>query len=267
MGLRLAMAVVVHAVHAAPARSARLGFAAPSPASFQGPASTFSKMEGGFTTADLGLTVMAGPSAVCDGLGLFVSLDEETESVVVPAGTVICGYTREGTFEGAWDGDKTVGFGYTDSETAVIFEKTLMPLRAALLGGGAELRDLVSHVVSDRGGGEVSVDCVDRVVYVPKPTEPAADARAFTPAEIGVCCNDLAFSEGVDEGTYLDLADKLNLFELVWRLAPADGDASLLEPTWPVVITARDVRFDNVEPREAGLSYGWAYWKAQGELL
>lgn len=242
------------------AQEERLGFAAPAPASFKGPSSTFSIMEGGFSTAELGLTVMAGPSTVCDGLGLFISLDEDTESVVVPKGSVICGYSRLGTYEGTWDGDKSVGFGFGDSETAVIFDKKLMPLREAL-NGGPEPRELAGHVVSCQGSESCTVDCVERVVFVPTPTE--ADERMFTPAEIGVYCNDLAFSPGATKAAYLELAEELNVLELVWRLAPSEGDTSRLEPTWPIVITARDVLFDNTEPREAGLSYGFGYWKAK----
>jgi len=244
----------------------------PVPVSFQGPSSSFAVMDGGFAATELGLVVMAGPSTVCDGLGLYLALNEDTHSVVVPAGTVVCGYSKRGSFNtDAATGDKTVGFGFHDATTGVVFEKKLQPLLEVLgeCSGDAQQQQqerwrLAGHAVSGEGT-DTRVGCTERLLYTPVAAarEPAS---AFAPAEIGVYCNDLAYHLGMTEESYLERAARLNVLELVWRLAPAAHDPGMLEPTWPVIIAAKDMFLDNSEPREAGLSYGYGYWNAQQQL-
>ena len=35
-----------------------------------------------------------------------------------------------------------------------------------------------------------------------------------------------------------------------------------LVPTWPLVITLRDLLLQNSDPMEVGIQYSWKYWKA-----
>lgn len=184
---------------------------------FQGPPSSFNAMLGGFDSVELGLVVAAGPSKVCDGLGLFLSLSEDTAEVEVPAGTVLCGYSRIGDFQCSWAGDKTVGFRFDDLDTGVIFEKRLQPLREALAGTG---RRVAGHEVV----GSMIRSVSSPMLFVPTQLD-ATNERAFTPAQIGVCCNDLAFDsadaaddevdDGAREASYTERAARLNVLELV----------------------------------------------------
>jgi hypothetical protein len=55
-----------------------------------------------------------------------------------------------------------------------------------------------------------------------------------------------------------------NILSLVWRVdINTEGD---FEPTWPVLITTRDILLTNDRPMEIGLQYSWKYWAAARAL-
>ena len=230
---------------------------------FVGPTCSFENVQGGFEVSELGLTVMAAPSQVCDGLGLYIVLDEDTFEVEVPANTIISGYSQRGSFkEEAVEGnDRTVAFLFDNMKRGVIFEKKFQSLADVLESGK---KHLLGHTVIENDVESLIVDPNLRLNYVPASTEELRqedENLLYSPQEIGVYCNDLAFrGQGTTKENY-DLAnEKLNALELVWRLAEDETDETLLVPTWPVVITRKDVLFNNTEPMEIGLSYGWNYW-------
>jgi hypothetical protein len=221
---------------------------------------SFDSMMGGFEVAELGLTIMAGPSTVCGGLGLFIALDENTADVEVPANTIISGYSQRGSFAEEAKGDKTVAFLFDTLKRGVIFDRKYQSLGDVL----ASKRQLLGHSI-DRNDNETLIPDTDmkRRYYIPAPVEIIeSEGIAYTPQEIGVYANDLAFKgKGTTMDEYNERNDKLNVLELVWRLEEDEVDPTILKPTWPVVISKRDILFTNMEPMEVGLSYGWTYWK------
>ena len=51
-----------------------------------------------------------------------------------------------------------------------------------------------------------------------------------------------------------------NILSLVWRVE-MDSEG-IFVPTWPVLMTTRDIVLKNLEPMEIGLQYSWKYWQA-----
>ena len=56
---------------------------------YRGPTSNFENMMTYDDIGDTGMYVLVGPSQICDGLSIYLSVDE---SMLMPFGTVICGY-------------------------------------------------------------------------------------------------------------------------------------------------------------------------------
>ena len=227
---------------------------------YVGPTCSFDDVVGGFEASELGLTIMAAPSTTCPGLGMYVVLDEDTFEVEVPANTIISGYSQRGSFkkEAVEGNDKTVAFLFDTVHRGVIFEKKFQPLAEALQSGK---RRLLGHTIDNEDGESLLVDPSVQLHYVPAPRDDLIQDMLYCPQEIGVYCNDLAFKgQDTSEENYLLANEDLNALELVWRLAEDESDDTLLVPTWPVVITRKDLLFNNTEPMEIGLSYGWNYW-------
>jgi len=82
---------------------------------YSGPINIWENMEAGIDISDLNLQVLVGPSAVCDGRGLYIALGDDVEEVTIPRGTPICGYSK-GTFTNSANGDKTVAYAFEDIE-------------------------------------------------------------------------------------------------------------------------------------------------------
>lgn len=87
------------------------------------------------------------------GRGLFVAVDtdEDIDTVQIPEGTLISGYSKAGTWAPQWEGDKTVAFAFDSPDTAVVYDKELMPLIEAvsIADGVSEniTAGLVGHVL------------------------------------------------------------------------------------------------------------------------
>ena len=228
-------------------------------------------MVAGCDVENLGLQVLLGPSRVCDGLGLFVRINDETESSLQPRGTVICGYSR-GTMVEEAAGPFTVAYAFLSAFNGVVFEKKVMPLFEAI--GLASERVGASQLQDILEGHKIGWNAETRDIlvtplpeypwryFVPDPLDASDDgAPLWGPTNLGMYANDMGYSESVTEPEYEALAEK-NVLRIVWRLELRDGK---LAPSWPVVITTCDVRFTNREPMEVGLKYGWWYWKCARE--
>ena len=244
-----------------------------------GPIASLDDMEGGITISELALNVFAGPSLVAPGRGLFLGIYEESEEddddgiveeIIVPQGTPLCGYAR-GHFSDQEEGDKSVGFLFRGDveETAVFYERQLMSIGDAIRmicsnGEGIEIESSMwGHTVStdtDTGRTMIAPDQnVTSRIFVPD--TPEKDEDKFGPTCLGVFANDLAYDPDSNEEEYGKTSEANNILQLVWRLARDEKRGNLV-PSWPVVITKKDVRMVNTVPMEVGLQYGFAYWNS-----
>jgi len=247
---------------------------------YVGPVSSIVDMEGGIAVGDLSLNVLAGPSLVAPGRGLFLCIHDDVdedlneegaiEEIIIPQGTPLCGYAR-GYFTDEQKGDKSVGFLFNENSvtTSVFYQQRLMTLGDAICTvyeemraeGSASSNILFGHHV------EVNADLSDvRIkadkdflsrIFVPEESED----NPFAATSLGVNANDLAYDPDSNEEQYFENSERNNILQLVWRLAKDEKTESLV-PTWPVVVTRKDVRFLNTLPMEVGLQYGFNYWDA-----
>lgn len=231
---------------------------------YSGPTLPFEKMVNGFDVLELGLIIAAGPSTVPkSGMGMFICCDEYTDEVLVPSGTVVCGYSNSGVLKDKASGDKTVAYYFDSLDQGCVFQKRVLSLRKVLNDDAdAELR-VLGHSIDPDDENKFIFDTDPSITrhFVPAEFD-LNDQKRFSPQEMGVLANDLGFS-GIDtsEESYRRDNDQFNILELVWRLEQSKDDARLLVPTYPVIITMRDILFKNLEPMEVGLSYGWGYWQ------
>ena len=247
---------------------------------YVGPISTLDDIEGGITISELALNVFAGPSLVAPGRGLFLSIYEEpsqevddefagmVEQIVIPQGTPLCGYAR-GHFSDKENGDKSVGYLFRGNveDTAVFFERQLMTIGDAIRTAfpSWESIDVESsmwgHAVSiDSDHGQMNIAPDESVVSrIFIPDSPENEEDMFGPTSLGVFANDLAYDPDSNAEEYAKTSEANNILQLVWRLARDEKTGNLV-PTWPVVITKKDVRMVNTVPMEVGLQYGFTYW-------
>ena len=249
---------------------------------YVGPVSSIADMEGGIAVGELSLNVLAGPSLVAPGRGLFLciydDMDEDSneegavEEIIIPQGTPLCGYAR-GYFTDEQKGDKSVGFLFKDNSadvTAVFYQQKLMTLRDAIWAvyeerraeGSTESRNLLfgHHVEVNADTSDVGIKADKEFlsrIFVPETSE----ETQFAATSLGVYANDLAYDPDSNEEQYFENSEKNNILQLVWRLAKDEKSGSLV-PTWPVVVTKTDVRFLNAFPMEVGIHYGYNYWDA-----
>jgi len=239
-------------------------------------------MEGGIAVEALALQVLAGPSLVAPGRGLFLCIyddidddaddDDAVEEIIIPQGTPLCGYAR-GYFTDDQEGDKSVGFIFRENsadDTAVFYNQQLMTLGDALrtvyvercAEGNLGSSDLLfgHNVELNAETGEITIksdeDFLSRI-FIPE----TAEENEFAATSLGVYANDLAYDPDSNEEQYLENSERNNILQLVWRLAK-DEKNGMLVPTWPVVVTRNDVRLVNSVPMEVGLQYGFNYWDA-----
>lgn len=243
-----------------------------------------SEISTGASLGELGIDIFVAPSTVAPGsLGLYAILSEEdTERATIPAMSLLCGYSREGSFAVKDEGDKTVGFALTAS-TAVFYDKKLMSIidaleLAAATVGADQACGLAGHVLvqNEEEGVEVFVDAdpTFKRYYVPAMVnnqESGGEEKedgGLSVQNFGQLCNDLAWSfdnPPSDKDAY-DAASINNIVQLVWRLE-FDATINSLVPSWPVSVLARDVTFDNADVfMELGTRYGWNYWQATVDL-
>jgi len=239
------------------------------PEPYVGPVSSMDSMIAGCDVEDLGLQILLGPSKVCDGLGLFVRVNDDTETSVQPRGTPLCGYSKGTMVEEAF-GKFTVAYYFTSEFNGVMFEKKLMPLFEAI-GIVAErnkafhLQDIVEghKLLWDPETEKMRIEAVEEDAsryFIPDPVEAGESGLpVWGPSNLGMYANDCGYSEEADEAEYQKQADIKNVLQITWRLIEQGGK---LVPSWPVVVTSKDVVFENKEPMEVGLKYGWMYWAA-----
>mmetsp|Transcript_15175 Transcript_15175/g.28530 ORF Transcript_15175/g.28530 Transcript_15175/m.28530 type:complete len:322 (-) Transcript_15175:506-1471(-) len=259
-----------------------------------GPVGSFADMEGGVTIENLHLNVLAGPSLVAQGRGLFLCIynevdleatDEEegesVEEIIIPQGTPLCGYSR-GYFSDEEKGDKSVVFRFKEQsfhDTAVFYNQRLTSIVDAIWdtfdenskwkGGRINPKEdeiLFGHIVQiDHGSQQMKIRADERFfsrIFIP---ETLNEDVQFSATYLGVYANDLAFDPHSSQEEYLENSEKNNILQLVWRLA-ADEKSGMLVPTWPVVVAKKDIRLLNTVPMEVGLEYGFQYWDAYTKL-
>ena len=77
---------------------------------------------------------------------------------------------------------------------------------------------------------------------------------------VGMFANDFAYQEILTRTIEsYSQNNAQNLLMLVWRVSMDDGS---IKPMNPVLVTRRDVTFENSMPMELGLHYSWSYWSA-----
>jgi hypothetical protein len=233
----------------------------------------------GFSLAQLGLDVAVAPSAIAPGtFGLYVALSEGVETTTTPAMELLCGYSREGSFQNKDTGDKTVGFSLAGPETAVFYDQQLMSVLDALELAAKEKGDgacgLAGHVLvqeDETGQVDIHVDTETdfKRYYVPSLLDDDDDDTEISVQNLGQFCNDLAWSYSSPPGTkeeYDATSLQKNAVQLVWRLE-YDPESSCLVPTWPVSVLADDIVFKNSQDfMELGTKYGWGYWQATVDI-
>lgn len=240
---------------------------------YRGPIASMDDMIAGCDIDNLGLQILLGPSKVCDGLGLFVRLSEDATSSLQAEGTPVCGYAK-GTLVAEADGTFTVAYAFFGTRNGVIFQQTLMPLIEAIgiaanITGSINMQHLVDghELLWDAEAEEILIqptDGYDNRYFIPDPVEADETGQPiWGPSNLGMYANDCAYSETVTELDYNNNSPDKNVLRIVWRLEMRQGK---LAPSWPVVITTRDVQFKNTEPMEVGLHYSWKYWAAARAL-
>eukprot|EP01041_Mallomonas_annulata_P009675 gene9675-20118_t len=234
---------------------------------YSGPILDYEYMDAGCSINELGLEIMVGPSLVASGQGLYIRLNPDVDSVTLPAGTPLCGYSK-GTLQLSETGDKTVGYKFTDTSYGVFFRKKLIPLIVAIQAITDEKSDATNVFL---GHLLLFNETSNQLQILPDPEYTGGnyfipyDIEEYGPGNLGQFANDLAY-EG-DETTaesYVESSKLNNILEIVWRMDVHEGK---LVPTWPVVCLSRDVLFTNKDPMECGVQYSWRYWEAHRKRL
>jgi hypothetical protein len=258
----------------------------------------------GISLAELGLDLCVAPSTVApSGLGIFVKVSQDSsvegeriEQVTLPAMTLLCGYSREGSYQTEDIGDKTVGFLLNSPNTAVFFNRQLMSIFDALTMAGSSTDDegdadvklseirlcgLAGHsiqAVEDEGGldgsGMIRIDAVEDGFpryFVPAGVNPQYqieqedEVMQYSVQNFGQFGNDLAWdfiNPPKSKEDYIARSREKNMLQLVWRME-YDSAQQCLVPSWPVTVVNQDVTFGNKDHfMELGTQYGWKYWQA-----
>jgi hypothetical protein len=232
---------------------------------YDGPISLVDVMEAGWGLEEFGINLMVGPSVYGEGRGLFMSLEEGVEKVTLPQGSILCGYSR-GSFFNVANGDKTVGYQFCDPLSWVLYEKKLMHVYDAIQQISEKVSDLnhavAGHLVQilaeNNGQSIITIqpnisDQKFKFYFVPD------DAKEITIMNAAMFANDLAYHSDITEEEYEAAAKIKNILTLVWRV---EFDGCRLQPSWPVVVTNKDVELTNELPMEVGIEYSWRYWDA-----
>mmetsp|Transcript_26378 Transcript_26378/g.40486 ORF Transcript_26378/g.40486 Transcript_26378/m.40486 type:complete len:324 (+) Transcript_26378:59-1030(+) len=257
----------------------------PSPLVYNGPIlEDPSQIVSGISLGELGLDLAVAPSTVAPGqLGLYAILSEDTDSATIPELTLMCGYSREGSFAAKDEGDKTVGFALPGPNTAVFYDRQLMPIIEALQlaaeeKGADKSCGLAGHVLMTEDANDadsisiyLTTEPEFKRYFVPALLNAGSQVEApdITVQNFGQFSNDLAWSyvnPPQNKEEYDASSETGNVVQLVWRLE-FDEDTNCLIPSWPVSVFARDVTFENRDVfMELGTRYGWNYWQATVNL-
>eukprot|EP00586_Coscinodiscus_wailesii_P018848 CAMPEP_0172514130 /NCGR_PEP_ID=MMETSP1066-20121228/257608_1 /TAXON_ID=671091 /ORGANISM="Coscinodiscus wailesii, Strain CCMP2513" /LENGTH=243 /DNA_ID=CAMNT_0013294665 /DNA_START=235 /DNA_END=963 /DNA_ORIENTATION=+ len=233
----------------------------------------------GISLPEIGIDLAIAPSKIApQQMGLYLSLSPDVDSVALPALTLICGYSRTGTFHQNDVGDRTVGFSFSSSsidDTGVFYERQLMSIRDAL-EMAAEMKgvefgevELAGHVLVQLDEGRVELypaveyendgggfarhfvpDLVNKGL-ARSATSDSGDDNEESPSfgndnelsvqNFGQFCNDLAWSytnPPQSATEYEKLSEKKNVVQLIWRLE-LDDENNVLKPSWPVSVTSK----------------------------
>jgi hypothetical protein len=229
---------------------------------YTGPLADMDSMEACMLINDLGIRLTIGPSVFAKGRGMFISLAEEKQSILLPKGTPICIFGK-GIFTNDTTSDKAVGFELDKIGNGVIFENRIMPLVDAIMMA----RDK-SNVMPTIRGHNIRHDCEINEIMIEvdkhfekKVFEPF-DSGAVEIDNFGMLANDRGYDPSVfSRQDYLDRAEELNILLLVWRLE-LNSSGDVLEPTWPLVVLDRDLLLTNSRPMEVGVTYCYRYWES-----
>ena len=255
----------------------------------------------GLSLSQLGIDLVIAPSTVAPGqLGLYISLSPDVDSVTLPAFTLLCGYSRNGTFEAKDEGDRTVGFAFTGSidSGAVFYNQQLMSIKDALEMAASDVSkefgevELKGHILVQQEEEEdknniqlYPCDYEDETTpfgryFVPdlvnggmisenEEEEESSWRNELTVQNFGQFCNDLAWSYTDPPSTqeeYNSRSIHKNAVQLIWRLEYDSKDNTLI-PSWPVSVTSQDWTFTNKDTfMELGTKYGWNYWQATVDM-
>ncbi len=239
---------------------------------FHGPIGDFADIEGACTLSDIGLTLLVGKSTINREMkGLFITINDDTDEVFIPRASVICGYAK-GVLTESFMGDKTVGYRFKNKKNIIVFEKQIMPLSDCISIISNRTNALSTSIAGhflDEDGNILPTMEYKRNYFVPD------NICDFSVGRLGMYANDFNIDDKstrdnnyyTKKGNYFsrkqtkrDNASSKNTLSLVWRMEWDDSKKYLL-PTWPVVITNKNMRFSNTEPIEVGLDYGRQYWQ------
>ena len=126
------------------------------------------------------------------GLGLFIRLAENVESVSLDAGVAVCGYAH-GTMQSLADDScgKTVGFWLRQPEASFFFERELHSVASLLLPDG-DVTSIAGHALTRDTAGAVSGIDADGAWQGPRYFVPDAEQGELSVMNIGQFSNDLA---------------------------------------------------------------------------
>lgn len=241
---------------------------------FHGPMGSFADIEGACTLTDIGLTLLVGKSTInSDMKGLFITINEDTDDVFIPKASVVCGYAK-GTFTTSFTGDKTVGYRFINANNIIVFEKQIMPLIDCITIISQRTNDLsnciAGHTLNENNDIETMTN-YQLNYFVPD------NICDYSVGRLGLYANDFNINDSSTSENNYYTAESVNYFarrkkmkstksssknilNLVWRMEWQESTKQIV-PTWPVLVTNKNLRFSNVEPMEVGLDYGRQYWQ------
>ena len=239
---------------------------------FHGPMGDFADIEGACALSDIGLTLLIGKSTINrDMKGLFITINDDTDEVFIPKASVICGYAK-GQLAESFVGDKTVGYRFKNTKNIIVFEKQIMPLSdciSIIRNRTNTLSTSIAGHLLDENNNIVPILEYKRNYFVPD------NICDYSVGRLGMYANDFNIDDESTrddnyyskKGNYFNRKQRKqaeppsrNTLSLVWRMEWDDSQKYLM-PTWPVVITNKNIRFSNTEPIEVGLDYGRQYWQ------
>lgn len=258
---------------------------------YQGPISAINKMVAGISLDRYGLELLVGPSTIpTAGLGLYIR-NKNASPVFLARGSPVCGYSSGGIWADEATGVFAVHYYFTAIHNGVIMDNDdgdLMPLFEAITRvldshpatPPRALTDLVDghklELLSGVGkpssiGDSIAITCGTKRFFIPDPppifsASPAAFAWMQDHSNLGMFANDFGYYHGLrDKEAYNESSDqgnRGNILQIAWRMEEREGR---LMPLYPCLVTSRDFLFQNQEPMEIGLKYGWQYWNSDDE--
>jgi len=212
------------------------------------------------------LSLSLAESSFGFGLGLYISVEKNVESVMLPKLSMICEYGK-GKFDMRVLGDKCIAYSFESVESLVYYESKVLPLKDliqnCILNSSPPHRkniELLGHIINFDDINNMAV-CTDKShsknVFVPS----INDRKPYE--YFGIYANDFAYklNETDNDEAYLANTYK-NALKIIWKVGVDKN--GLITPINPVFVTKRDIVFTNKVPMELGLDYGWNYWSFWG---